>query len=74
MLVEQHICQVTHLTLVSSFRPLHHIDNLDLSSALLSGMVAALTPVPVIGVPVRASSLDGMDSLLSIAQVLFTNF
>lgn len=32
-------------------------------------MVASLTPLPVIGVPVRASALDGMDSLLSIVQV-----
>ncbi|CAH1430986.1 unnamed protein product [Lactuca virosa] len=32
------------------------------------GMVAALTPLPVIGVPVRASALDGLDSLLSIVQ------
>ena len=32
-------------------------------------MVAALTPLPVIGVPVRASTLDGLDSLLSIVQV-----
>lgn len=32
-------------------------------------MVAALTPLPVIGVPVRASSLDGLDSLLSIVQM-----
>jgi len=35
----------------------------------MSGMVAAMTSLPVIGVPVRASSLDGMDSLLSIVQV-----
>ncbi|MCD7455714.1 hypothetical protein HAX54_029232 [Datura stramonium] len=34
----------------------------------LVGMVAALTPLPVIGVPVRASTLDGLDSLLSIVQ------
>ncbi|KAG5549803.1 hypothetical protein RHGRI_014944 [Rhododendron griersonianum] len=34
-----------------------------------AGMVAALTPLPVIGVPVRASSLDGLDSLLSIVQM-----
>lgn len=34
-------------------------------------MVAALTPLPVIGVPVRASTLDGLDSLLSIVQVMF---
>ncbi|XP_074296309.1 uncharacterized protein LOC141626337 [Silene latifolia] len=38
-------------------------------AAHLPGMVAALTPVPVIGVPVRSSSLDGLDSLLSIVQV-----
>lgn len=36
----------------------------------MSGMVAALTPLPVIGVPVRASTLDGLDSLLSIVQVI----
>ena len=34
-----------------------------------TGMVASLTPLPVIGVPVCASALDGMDSLLSIVQV-----
>ncbi|KAE9447981.1 hypothetical protein C3L33_20132, partial [Rhododendron williamsianum] len=38
-------------------------------AAHLPGMVAALTPLPVIGVPVRASSLDGLDSLLSIVQM-----
>ncbi|RAL54923.1 hypothetical protein DM860_013619 [Cuscuta australis] len=38
-------------------------------AAHLPGMVAALTPLPVIGVPVRASALDGMDSLLSIVQM-----
>jgi len=38
-------------------------------AAHLPGMVAAMTPLPVIGVPVRASSLDGMDSLLSIVQM-----
>ncbi|CAO2841563.1 unnamed protein product [Amaranthus hypochondriacus] len=38
-------------------------------AAHLPGMVAALTPVPVIGVPVRGSSLDGLDSLLSIVQM-----
>lgn len=32
-------------------------------------MVASLTPLPVIGVPVRATRLDGVDSLLSIVQV-----
>ncbi|KAK4386261.1 Phosphoribosylaminoimidazole carboxylase, chloroplastic, partial [Sesamum angolense] len=37
-------------------------------AAHLPGMVAALTPLPVIGVPVRASTLDGLDSLLSIVQ------
>ncbi len=38
-------------------------------AAHLPGMVAAITVLPVIGVPVRSSSLDGMDSLLSIAQM-----
>ncbi|KAK5786245.1 hypothetical protein PVK06_040878 [Gossypium arboreum] len=33
------------------------------------GMVASLTPLPVIGLPVRASTLDGIDSLLSIVQM-----
>lgn len=38
-------------------------------AAHLPGMVASLTPLPVIGVPVKGSSLEGMDSLLSIAQM-----
>lgn len=38
-------------------------------AAHLPGMVASLTALPVIGVPVRSSSLDGMDSLLSIVQM-----
>ena len=33
------------------------------------GMVAALTPLPVIGVPIKAKSLEGLDSLLSIVQM-----
>ncbi len=38
-------------------------------AAHLPGMVAALTPLPVIGVPVPLEHLDGMDSLLSIVQM-----
>ena len=38
-------------------------------AAHLPGMVASCTTLPVIGVPVRGSSLDGMDSLLSIVQM-----
>ena len=38
-------------------------------AAHLPGMVAALTPLPVIGVPVPLPALDGMDSLLSIVQM-----
>jgi 5-(carboxyamino)imidazole ribonucleotide mutase len=38
-------------------------------AAHLPGMVAALTPLPVIGVPVPLTHLDGMDSLLSIVQM-----
>jgi 5-(carboxyamino)imidazole ribonucleotide mutase len=38
-------------------------------AAHLPGMVAAATPLPVIGVPVPLTHLDGMDSLLSIVQM-----
>jgi len=38
-------------------------------AAHLPGMVASCTTLPVIGVPVKLSSLDGMDSLLSIVQM-----
>ena len=39
-------------------------------SAHLPGMVAALTSIPVIGVPIESKKLKGLDSLLSIAQML----
>ena len=38
-------------------------------SAHLPGMLASVTPLPVIGVPVALKHLDGMDSLLSIVQM-----
>ncbi len=38
-------------------------------AAHLPGMVASMTTLPVIGVPVKSRSLDGMDSLLSIVQM-----
>ena len=38
-------------------------------AAHLPGMVAALTHLPVIGVPVKSSNLSGLDSLLSIVQM-----
>lgn len=38
-------------------------------AAHLPGMVASLTPLPVLGVPVKSKALKGMDSLLSIAQM-----
>ena len=38
-------------------------------AAHLPGMVASLTHLPVIGVPVKTSSLNGLDSLLSIVQM-----
>ena len=38
-------------------------------SAHLPGMTAAFTPLPVIGVPIKTTNLDGLDSLLSIAQM-----
>ena len=38
-------------------------------AAHLAGVLASLTPLPVIGVPIRTSSLDGIDSLLSTVQM-----
>lgn len=38
-------------------------------AAHLPGMTASMTALPVLGVPVMSKSLDGMDSLLSIAQM-----
>jgi 5-(carboxyamino)imidazole ribonucleotide mutase len=38
-------------------------------AAHLPGMLAAVTPLPVIGVPVALKYMDGMDSLLSIVQM-----
>jgi 5-(carboxyamino)imidazole ribonucleotide mutase len=38
-------------------------------AAHLPGMVAALTPLPVLGVPVESQALKGLDSLLSIVQM-----
>ena len=38
-------------------------------SAHLPGMIAALTSVPVLGVPIESKKLKGLDSLLSIAQM-----
>ena len=38
-------------------------------AAHLPGMVASLTPLPVIGVPISATKLDGEDALLSIVQM-----
>lgn len=38
-------------------------------SAHLPGMVASLTPLPVIGVPIKTKNINGLDSLLSIVQM-----
>ena len=38
-------------------------------SAHLPGMVAAISPIPVIGVPIESNKLKGLDSLLSIVQM-----
>src|SRR5579883_2193453 len=38
-------------------------------AAHLPGMTAALTPLPVLGVPIESKALSGLDSLLSIAQM-----
>jgi 5-(carboxyamino)imidazole ribonucleotide mutase len=38
-------------------------------AAHLPGVIAGLTPLPVIGIPVRSAALNGLDSLLSIVQM-----
>ena len=38
-------------------------------AALLAGVLAAQSPLPVIGIPVKSSTLDGLDSLLSTVQM-----
>ena len=38
-------------------------------AAHLPGVIAGITPLPVIGVPVKSAALNGMDSLLSIVQM-----
>lgn len=38
-------------------------------AAHLGGVIAAFTPLPVIGLPVKSSTMDGLDSLLSMVQM-----
>ncbi|MBR0599169.1 5-(carboxyamino)imidazole ribonucleotide mutase [Sinanaerobacter chloroacetimidivorans] len=38
-------------------------------AAHLGGVIAAYTPLPVIGLPIKSSTLDGLDSLLSMVQM-----
>lgn len=38
-------------------------------AAHLGGVMAAFTPLPVIGLPIKSSTLDGLDSLLSVVQM-----
>lgn len=38
-------------------------------AAHLAGVLAGITPVPVIGIPAKSSTLDGLDSLLSVVQM-----
>ncbi|HAW50338.1 TPA: 5-(carboxyamino)imidazole ribonucleotide mutase [bacterium] len=38
-------------------------------AAHLAGVIAAITPLPVIGIPIKTSTLNGVDSLLSIVQM-----
>ncbi|MDE5755495.1 MAG: 5-(carboxyamino)imidazole ribonucleotide mutase [Clostridia bacterium] len=38
-------------------------------AAHLGGVIAAYTPIPVIGLPVKSSTMDGLDSLLSMVQM-----
>lgn len=38
-------------------------------AAHLAGVLAAFTPLPVIGIPIKSSTMDGLDSLLSMVQM-----
>ncbi len=38
-------------------------------AAHLAGVIASFTPIPVIGVPIKSKTLDGLDSLLSVVQM-----
>lgn len=38
-------------------------------AAHLAGVIAGITPLPVIGIPAKSSTMDGMDSLLSVVQM-----
>ena len=38
-------------------------------AAHLAGVLAAITPLPVIGIPMKSSTLDGLDSLFSVVQM-----
>ena len=38
-------------------------------SSDLAGVLAAMTPLPVIGIPAKSSTMDGLDSLLSVVQM-----
>lgn len=38
-------------------------------AAHLAGVIASMTPIPIIGVPIKSAALNGMDSLLSIVQM-----
>ena len=39
-------------------------------AAHLGGVIAAYTPLPVIGLPIKSNTMDGLDSLLSMVQML----
>jgi 5-(carboxyamino)imidazole ribonucleotide mutase len=38
-------------------------------AAHLAGIIAGITPLPVIGIPAKSSTMDGLDSLLSVVQM-----
>lgn len=38
-------------------------------AAHLAGIIAGITPIPVIGIPAKSSTMDGLDSLLSVVQM-----
>jgi 5-(carboxyamino)imidazole ribonucleotide mutase len=74
--VEVHVCSA-HRTpdLASEFAKNAENNGIEViiaaagKAAHLPGVLAAYTPLPVIGIPIKASTLDGLDSLLSIVQM-----
>ena len=67
--VDQYELQRDHRAAGQRRRPPEHLGAGAGSAAHLAGVVAGLTQLPVLGVPIPSSALQGLDSLLSTAQM-----